>query len=639
MNRKEWREVGGQCLYFVLALAAMALLLKGVDLLMGVMGFVQSKPLEGEKLIIILGAWLLMFSMFLGLSPFAMDSKQKGMEYLLTLPYSRRRLLIIKFMPRLAAIVLFYLAFVLLYGSMGNGALAGGFTIFSLAYFALFFISFSLAVVDENFIVQSIWAGIALCGYTVICLYIVFLGFSWKFGMPSSWFGSNLWQDLSYDPPTLLSAIAVFLLIAAPFLASFFLAFKKFDLKPSRAFNRRHLRIFAPLLLLALAGSLGVTYLVQKSSAYDEADFHILGDQRLLKISFAGKLTLYEETGRQRIKITGLISWEPLLLEQKERLFLSGFDSKDETRFIGCLSLADLSWRILHRCPNRYVVIPGYQGFRYDGESFVYLRRSRAEAERPGLDNDPVVRTEDMELVRVDPAGGKERTIAFKNPLFNRYYEPNFIGSDVLNGLRFWLVAHKWHHVLRLWEDGRVEDLGLSKGIPAYAGGLLFTRGDNSLKVLRLLASGSETVKEISGDFKVNVFFNRSLAIGNVREIYVERNKRIVCIDLATLAVDDVAPDRGHIWMTSSGEFYYVEFETWPGGANDKWKKLYRLQDSKRVFLKQFDFNDDGYGHIFVDTCGVILRQVKMKNSTVSRTRTRAFAFPDLHELRFTGLN
>jgi hypothetical protein len=639
MNRKEWREVGGQCLYFVLALAAMALLLEGVDLLMGVMGFVQSKPLEGEKLIIILGAWLLMFSMFLGLSPFAMDSKQKGMEYLLTLPYSRRRLLIIKLRPRLAAVVLFYLSFILLYVSAGNGAIAGGFTLFSLAYFALFFISFSLAVVDENFIVQSIWAGIALSVYIAICLYTISLGFSWKFGMPSSWVGSSLWHDLSFDSPTLMVSIAVFLIMAAPFIVSFFLAFKKFDLKPARAFNRRHLLTFVPLLLLAFAASLGITYLVQNSTAYDEADFHILRDRRLLKTSFAGKLTLYSETGRQRIKTRGLISWESLLLEQKERLFLSGYDSKDGTQFIGRLNLADLSWKILHRCPTRYFVVPGYQGFRYDGESFVYLRRSRAEAERPGLDIDPVVRSEEMELVRVDPASGKDRTIACKTPLFKRYYEPTFIGCDVLKGSRFWLVAHKWSHVLRLWEDGRVEDLGLSKGIPVYVGGLLFTRGDNSIKVLRLLASGSETVKEIGGDFKVNAFLLQSLAIGNAREIYVERNKRIVRIDLATLAVDDVAPDRGHIWITSSGEFYYVEFETWPGKADDQWKKLYRLQGGKRVFLKQFDFHDDGYGHIFVDTFGVILRQVKMKNSTVSRTRTRAFAFPDLRELGFKGLN
>jgi len=637
MNRKEWREVGRQSLYFILALAAMALLMMGMDLLMSMMGFAQAKPLEGEKLIIILGAWLLMFSMFLGLSPFAMDSKQKGMEYLLTLPVSRRRLLLIKLLPRLAAIVIFYLAFALLYSLIGNDAFSGGFAFFSLAYFALFFISFSLSVVHENFIVQSIWAGMALSGYLALCLYVIGLGFSWKFRMSGSWVVSRSWQDLSYDIPTLLAAIAVFLLLAAPFVVSFFIAFKKFDLKPARVFNRRQLLLLIPMLLLAFAASLGVTYLMQKSAAYDEMDFHVLKDQRLLKTSFAGKLTLYSEAGRQRIRTRGLISWERLLLEQNKRLFLSGYESKDGTRFIGCLNLADLSWKIVHRYPNRYFVVSGYQGFRYDGEGFVYLRRNRAEAERPGLDVDPVVRTEEMELVRVDPASGKERTIAYKTPLFRRYYQPTFIGCDVCNGRRFWLVAHKWSHVLRLWEDGRVDDLGLSKGIPAYAGGLLFTRGDHSIKVLHMLATGSEAIKEIDGDFKINLY--QSLHIGNVSELYVMRNKRIVRIDLASLAVEDIGPERGSIMVVGPGDYYYVEFETWPGKGTDTWKKLYRLQGGRMVLLKQFDFHNDGYGHIFVDTFGVILRQEKMKNTTVSRTRTRAFAFPDLHELRFKGLN
>jgi hypothetical protein len=256
MNRKEWLEVGKQSVYFVLAVAAMVMLV-------GLVGLLDGKPLEGEKIIIILGLWLLMFSLFLGLSPFAMDSSQKGMEYLLTLPYSRQRLLFIKFLPRLAAVVFFFTIFTFLYGFLGNNAFAGGFTIFSLVYFSLFLISFSLSLVHENFIVQSIWAGIALCGYLAVCLFICARGIAWKLGLPLSWPASGLWRDLAYDLPSLFTAVAVFLLMAMPFVVSYFLAFKKFDLKPARAFNRRHLLIFAPLLLLAFAASLAVSFLVQ----------------------------------------------------------------------------------------------------------------------------------------------------------------------------------------------------------------------------------------------------------------------------------------------------------------------------------------------------------------------------------------
>ncbi len=626
MNKKEWREVSRQSLYFVLAVAAIALLIGGIDL-------VQGRSFASEKFIIMLGLGLLMFSMFLGLSPFALDSKQKGMEYLLTLPYSRRRLLLIKLLPRLAGVVLFYLAFALMYGLMGSDAFGDGFTAFSLAYFALFFISFSLAVVHENFIVQSIWAGIALCGYMALCLFICALGFAWKFGMPSSWLGSRPWQDLAYDLPTLLTTIAVFLLMAVPFVVSLFLAFKKFDLKPTRFFNRRQLLLFIPMLLLTFAAALGITYFVQKSSGYDYSDFYILRDQRLLKVGFPGKLVLYDETSRRQVDTKSAAFWDRLLLEKGDRLYLCGYDSKDETRFIGCLNLADLSWKILHRCPTRYFVVPGYQGFRYDGESFVYLRRIWAEAELPGIDSTQIVRSDTLELVRVDPASGKTRVITFRSPLFRNYYEPWIIGCDQPSGQRFWLVAHKWSNVLRLWEDGRIENLGLSKGFPAYAGGLLFTRDDHSLVVRRLLGAGSETVKEIDGKFwLINPFFSFLSLNKQMDGIYAERNKRIVRIDLATLAVDDVGPRRGQIFFVQPGNFYYSEYESWLGDRKkpDRWRKIYRLQGSKMVFLKQLDFRGPDFGHVWIEKSGVTLRENGI---------TRIFAFPDLRELKFKKLN
>jgi hypothetical protein len=44
----------------------------------------------------------------------------------------------------------------------------------------------------------------------------------------------------------------------------------------------------------------------------------------------------------------------------------------------------------------------------------------------------------------------------------------------------------------------------VSKGFPAYAGGLLFTLGDHSLVVRRLQDAGIEIVKEIDGNFSLS---------------------------------------------------------------------------------------------------------------------------------------
>ncbi|MBU4404193.1 MAG: ABC-2 transporter permease [Candidatus Aminicenantes bacterium] len=625
MNRKEWLEVGKQSLYFVMAAA-------GMVLLVALMNWLQGKPLEAEKIIIMLGLWLLMFSMFLGLSPFAMDSKQKGMEYLLTLPYSRRRLLFIKLLPRLAAAVLFYFMLVLLYNIMGSDAFAGGFMAFSLAYFALFLISFSLSLVHENFIVQSLWAGVALCGYMALCLFICVLGFGWKFGMPSSWVGPRPWLNLNYDVSSLLTAIVVFLLMAAPFIASFFLAFKKFDLRPARAFNRRQLLFFAPLLLLAFASSLGVAYLMQKSSAYDESFYYILENRQLLKKGWPGKLTLHKENRQRRLDTKRSFMWDWNVFETPGKLFLTAYDVQDNSTAVIRLNLDDLAWDTVRRIPHNYLANNAFSAFRQYGQNLVFLQRSREEAEKAGMQPAVPLKNVRLELVVIDMNSEKSKILSYQIPPFPIRYNPVIFAHDEIDGRQFWLVGNQRANIIRLWEDGQAEVLGFSHKMPAYFGHLLFSHSGKSLVIHRLPASGRETVKEIDGEFQLSVFFQSRMDTGNAREIYGKRDKRIVRLDLDTLTMDDVGPERGQIFFISPGDFFYSEHEAWPSahGKPDKWRKIYRLQDGKMVFLKQLNFRGPDFGHVWIDKSGITLRE---------NGRTRLFAFPDLGELKFKNLN
>lgn len=628
MNRKEWREVGLQSLYFVLAVAGMVLLALIGDLL-------SDRPLGGEKIAIILGLWLLMFSMFMGLSPFAMDNKQKGMEYLLSLPFSRRRLLLIKFLPRLAAVALFYFMFVLLYGFMGNHAFAGVSILFSLVYFALFLISFSLAVVHENFIVQSLWAGVALCGFLAACLCIVSLGFSWKFNMSASWAVSNAWQGLSYDTPTLLSAGAVFLLMIIPFVLSFFLAFKRFDLKPARAFNRRHLRFFVPLFLLAFVASLGITYLIQKKNGDDATNCHILENRQILMASLLGNLDIIGETGRRQVKTGRKFWWEWILFEVPGKVFVVGYDVNDSSTSIIRLQLENLAWKVVYSIPDRFEATAGYL-FRQYGQYLVFLQRSREEAEKPGMKSSLSLKSDRLDLVLLDMNSERSRTISFRSSLFPAYINPYIFAHDETGGRSFWLVSGKdgkEQHILRLWEDGAVEDLGVSKKFPVYFGHLLFSHTASSLVVRRLLASGSETIREIAGHVSIaSDYFIGFLDAGKAREIYGTLNQRIIRIDMATLAIDDVGPRRGQILRVPPADFYYVEHEAWlPNqGQPDKWRKVFRLQGGKPVFIRNFDFNGKWPGHVWIQRHGIVLSEEGKKSF---------FAFPDLRELRFKGMD
>jgi len=629
MSRKEWREVGKHSLYFVLTLAGMALLLGGMELLVAALGLAQARPLEGEKLIIILAAWLLMFSMFLGLSPFAMDSKQKGMEYLLTLPYSRRRLLVIKFLPRLAAVAFFYIVFTLLYRLGGSGALGGFFAFFSISYFALFFISFSFSGVHENFIVQSIWAGLALGGYLTLGSLVMALGFAWSnnFSLGSVWrFGH--FGNLIYDLPSLIAAAAVFLLLLAPFVASFFLAFNKFDLRPARVFHRRHLLFFAPLFLLALGGSLGISSLIQQHSAWDsDSRFHLTVDRRVLKIGWQGKASVHDETGRRRIESERDFLWTNILFEKKGEVILLGNDMAADSLAITRLRLDDLSTKMLDRIPERFLVSPLFFAFRQHGNNLVYLRnRSNGSANqsvRP-------LKSDRLDLVVLDLDSGKSRILSYQSPLFPGYYQPKIFAHDEIDGRRFWLIGNQGFSIIRLWEDGSVENLGISKKMPSYFGHLLFSGTDKTLTIRRLLDGGGEAVKEIGGGFKI-AGHSRSLATGQFPEIYAERSKMIVRIDLKSLEVAPVAPCQdGHLRWVAPGDFYYIASGPRRGGEARDWQKVYRLKNGRMIFLKKFAFQEPGQGSVQVEEHGIVY---------YDRDAPRFFAFPDLKELKFKKLN
>jgi len=200
---------------------------------------------------------------------------------------------------------------------------------------------------------------------------------------------------------------------------------------------------------------------------------------------------------------------------------------------------------------------------------------------------------------------------------------------DELNGRECWLIGGQGQNVIRIWEDGGVEDLGISQKVPAYFGKLLFSQTGNSLAVRQLLEIGSKTIKEINGDFTISSF-HTFLDVDQITEIYAKRGKQIVRIDLHTLEISEIGPDRGYLRFVAPGDFYYVESKSWPYGKPDKWRKVYLLKDGKMLFLKQFDFREPGRGSVWVEEHGIVFYDMDTP---------RFFAFPNLLELRFKGLN
>ena len=96
---------------------------------------------------------LLFGAFFMGTSLFSLERGQRGMEYLLSLPYSRYQVVGFKILPRLAVVLLFYAVFVILYTNGGEDLVALPFLSFTFLYFSLYLISLSLSASSENFII------------------------------------------------------------------------------------------------------------------------------------------------------------------------------------------------------------------------------------------------------------------------------------------------------------------------------------------------------------------------------------------------------------------------------------------------------------------------------------------------------
>jgi hypothetical protein len=105
---------------------------------------------------------LLFGAFFMGASLFSIERGQRGMEYLLSLPYSRYQVVGIKILPRLASVLLFYVVFTILYTSGGEDLVALSFFSFTFIYFSLYLISLALSASSENFLVLFVISRIYL---------------------------------------------------------------------------------------------------------------------------------------------------------------------------------------------------------------------------------------------------------------------------------------------------------------------------------------------------------------------------------------------------------------------------------------------------------------------------------------------
>jgi hypothetical protein len=240
MLRKELQEVLKQSLFFLAVVAGISLLTKIVVKDVG--SYMEVFYLMYQFLFV----W---FAAFMGLSLFLSDKRQRADDYVFALPYSRLRLLVIKVLPRLTAVVIIYLIFLGFYlGGVEGLLLKDTFFTYTWLYWLVFVMTLSFSASWDSYMKVG---GIALLG-TIIFLQLlkfsVQLTFLLKGLRPQStaWGIMERWYiDFNRGLVPFL-VVCIFLLI--PYILSFFLAFKKWGTYSIENYNKSYFKLFLPLM-------------------------------------------------------------------------------------------------------------------------------------------------------------------------------------------------------------------------------------------------------------------------------------------------------------------------------------------------------------------------------------------------------
>lgn len=589
MLKKEFHEIFKQSIYFACI----------VVLLPSLVFITRTIPDQSyvDLLFYFFQAGLIFWPLFLGASLLSSERKQGGLEYLLTLPYSRFQLVWMKFLPRLCAVVFFPLLFCLLYLARGETYTTAFLVFGPIAYCALFLIAVSFSASSDNFVVISVASLVSIHIYLIV-LFLIFRIPLFIKGFPLERFRTLL--ESHYWSIGLIPLFALFLVL--PFIISFILAFKRFDIRPARIFNKRYVTYFIPLFALGLILSFLITYI---KIDVEYKSYYLTQDHKLIHADPGSKIKIFE---KDKVYET----------QNKYLYFWPRFDENGFVYQIG-------GWRIMrldtssHICETLYETSMDRRMIghvvKYN-QTFAFLKKEKGKS--------------GLQLVLVNEDSKNIVKIPFKYPPQAKYSNAIIFGTDMTEGKRFWLIGSiiaRESIVLKLWEEGKAEEIGKTQRMPYYINQMLITYTEQALLISKEEEGRFEIIKEIPEwqDYWCRIWPRENLRNIQLKEVYGQNKQKISRLDLETFETKDMGEYEGYVFYCYPDSWYFDEMD-----RSASTHKIYRVKNGKMEFLKSFQIDTSKKENSFrIFKAGIMLRKGK---------KIRVFAFPDLKEIKFKGL-
>lgn len=626
MLKKEVKEVIKQSLVFLVIVAVMPVPVLLVSSLFG------SALSSREVFFFLFHVGLLIFSVFMGTSLFSRDMGDGGMEYLLTLPYSRLQLLAIKLVPRFLAVLAVFVLYMLLLLITGMSPDTME-AVPLLSTGNLFFLGISLFIIGVPFSISR--GGIVISGLATLFAFMVYLVIIHLF-FPTArllkgreiYYLHSLFQSLG-NLPGYLWFSAVTLMLGS--LMAFIFAFKRFHLGPARGVIKRYLKVFIPIFIIIVVVST-VWAIVQLWTPW-KLYYLTSSDQLVESSDLTAKI--YDRTGVTEIN-RGDFYWAYLGVEKDHYIYSihrSRYDSK-----VLRLDLREPDYKIEEVYQVRGNASIHFRGIYTYKDTIAFLEKRREHYQRIYY------------LVVLHPDRGTfKKTQIYGHSRVDIY--PDVIGAGEMEGKRFWLVCFStsrgWE-VARIWEDGYREQLSTTNIKPVYINGMLITGDEKILTINKVTPEGLQMIKIQPGEIRLRLLFDsRNLEHCPVQELYFyawSRNhdyskpyliEKLLRLDLETLELEEITPPGEN----RQGFFHYSHPDTWyytsvdPNSTHERLilKKLYRVKEGKPELIKEFEpdlfSRHEDYYRIF--NSGMVLR----KNG-----KTRVYRLPGLEEIEFKKL-
>ena len=618
MLKKECRDILIQSFFFAVAMVA----LPGIIFLARI---IPHQPFAAIFMPIFQSG-MLFWALFMGVSLFSSERGQKGMEYLLSLPYSRLKLLAIKILPRLLSILFFYLIFLVIYYQGGRDYVALALFSLSFLYFVLFFISLSLSALSDNFLVLSMVSLFALVIFNEVFFLIPWLIMRGEGITEYSWSEiSSTFLQLEWTAESLLSfpvliLAALFLLI--PMGLAMLVSFKKFDVRPSKIYGFRYFRFLAPLLIVGiLCAALAVWIGIDRGPKY----FYLTQDHKLIESTYLyTKIYDKDKVAKLKVHFFPYNYWD-------DPPYLYYFDWGNG---LIRLNTATATTEMIYQetpVPPRRRYWSFSSRFKY-GDTIAFFEPRKAPDE--------------IQLVLIDADTKNVTRIPFKHDFFRDSSAPHILDSAVREGKRTWLVSFSYstRHPLRLWEDGHVENLEykdkiLDKSSATYLNGTLFLTNAGGVTILKEKDNFFVAVKKFSiEDRPLYWWWWWTPYLGyhdsaQIKESYGKRKDRMVRFDLETLDVEDIGEwkkiEDGYyisLHFLSPNAVYYTE-----ANSRERTIKIFKLEGSKKIFMKTLENFDvqQQRSRLEILEGGILLQEGK---------KVRVYRLPDFQEIKYKKL-